>query len=175
VTAARVASTIDAADGCAALEGVMRRIGLVSLCLLLSPVTFAMTCIRPEAADVFAKADFVFEATVQMREKIDAPEGPSVCWTEGERCGPKIATLRVERVWKGEPGQHVTIRSIDGCYCLGTYFSLGDRYIVFATRATGESYDMDDMGACATELLANAERRGFVETLNALRAGRRSP
>jgi hypothetical protein len=56
----------------------------------------------------------------------------------------------------------VTVRSIDGCYCLGTYFSLGDRYIVFATRAAGAAHDMDDMGACATELFANAVR-GDIE------------
>jgi hypothetical protein len=148
----------------------MRAIGIVSLCLLLSPVTFAMTCVRPDPAELFAKADFIFEATVERRQKVDPPPGPSVCWTEGERCGPKVATLQVGRVWKGNPGRVVTVRSIDGCYCLGTYFSLGDRYIVFATRAAGDAHDMDDMGACATELLANAEQRGFVETLNGLQA-----
>jgi hypothetical protein len=148
----------------------MRTIAIFSVCLLLSPVTFATMCTRPEPAALFARADFIFEATVEMRqkEKVDVPDG--MCWTEGERCGPKVATLRVGRVWKGDPDQHVTIRSIDGCYCLGTYLFVGDRYLVFATRAAGDTYDMDDMGACATELLANAEKRGFIETLNALAA-----
>jgi hypothetical protein len=143
----------------------------VFICLLLAPVTFAMTtCIRPEPAALFAKADFIFEATVELRQKETGNVSDGTCWTEGERCGPKVATLRVGRVWKGEPGQRVTIRSIDGCYCLGTYFSVGDRYVVFATRAAGDAYDMNDMGACATDWLANAEKRGFVDTLDALAA-----
>ena len=150
----------------------MRTIAIVFVGLLLSPVTFAMTCTRPEPAALFAQADFIFEATVETRqkEKVDATV-PSMCWTAGERCGPKVATLRVGRVWKGDPGQQVTIRSIDGCYCLGTYLFVGDRYVVFATRAAGATHDMDDMGACATEPFGIAEKRGFIETLNAL-AGR---
>lgn len=146
----------------------MRTIAIFSLCLLLSPAMFAMTCMRPEPAALFAKADYIFEATVELRQKVDAPSAPTVCWTGGELCGPKVATLRVGRVWKGEPGEEVTIQSEDGCYCLGTYFIVGNRYIVFATRAAAEAYDMDDMGACATELVANAEKRGFIETLDAL-------
>ena len=149
----------------------MRTIGISFLCLLLSPATFAMTCRRPEPAALFAKADFIFEATVETRLKeYFEPAGPSICWTEGERCGPKIATLRVGRVWKGEPDQRVTIRSIDGCYCLGTYLLVGERYVVFGTRAAGDTYDMDDMGACATELVRLAEERGFIKTLDALAA-----
>lgn len=148
----------------------MRTIGLITMCLLVSPSMLAMTCMRPEPAALIAKADYIFEATVVARQKIDEPaaQPPSICWTEGERCGPKIATLRVGRVWKGDPGQDVTIRSIDGCYCLGTYLFVGDRYIVFATRAAGDAYDMDDMGACATEPWTSAEERGFIETVNTL-------
>src|SRR5687768_7719634 len=129
--------------------GAMRTITIFCVCLLVAPVMFAATCIRPEAAVLFAKADFIFEATVEMRQKetVDVPDG--VCSTDGERCGPKVATLRVGRIWKGEPDQRVTIRSIDGCNCLGTYFLVGDRYLVFGTRATRDAYDMDDMGACA--------------------------
>jgi hypothetical protein len=153
--------------------GFARTIGIVAIALVLSPSTFAMMCFRPEPAVLIAKADYIFEATVVARQKIDEPAAaaaPSICWREGERCGPKIATLRVGRVWKGDPGPDVTIRSIDGCYCLGTYLFVGDRYIVFATRAAGDAYDMDDMGACATESLASAEKRGFIETVQALLA-----
>ena len=147
----------------------IRTVAIAVICLLLSPVTFAMTCTRPEVAALFAKADFIFEATVETRqkEKVDSPV-QGVCWTEGERCGPKVATLRVGRVWKGEPGQNVTMRSIDGCYCLGTYLFVGTRYLVFATRATAAGHDVDDMGACATEIFDQAEKRGVTETLNAL-------
>jgi hypothetical protein len=158
------------ATGWAEVECAMRTIAIFSVCLLLSPVTFATTCIRPEPAALFAKADFIFEAIVETRQKEQGGVPAGVCWTEGDRCGPKVATLRVGRVWKGELGEHVTIRSIDGCYCLGTYLFVGDRYVVFATRAPGDTYDMDDMGGCATELMANAEKRGFIETLNALAA-----
>jgi len=150
----------------------MRAIAVFVVCLLLSPATFAMTCIRLAPAALFAKADFIFEATVEMRqkEKVDPAAGPGTCWTEGQRCGPKVATLRVGGVWKGKPGERVTIRSIDGCYCLGTYLFVGDRYVVFATRSTGDTYDMDDMGACATEMFSSAEKRGFIDSLNALAA-----
>jgi hypothetical protein len=150
----------------------MRLLASVIACVLLAPGAFATTCIRPEPATLFAKADFIFEGTVETRRKepVDAAAGSSVCWTQGARCGPKVATLRVGRVWKGAPGQQVTIRSIDACYCLGTYFSVGDRYVVFAARAAGDAHDMDDMGGCATESLANAEKRGFIETLDALAA-----
>jgi hypothetical protein len=150
----------------------MRAAVIAFVCLVLCPVTFATTCTRPEPAALFAKADVIFEATVETRqkEKVAEPAEPSVCWTEGDKCGPKIATLVVGRVWKGQPGRRVTLRSIDGCYCLGTYLVVGDRYVVFATRAAGDAYDMDDMGGCATELVVNAEKRGFIETLNALSA-----
>jgi hypothetical protein len=149
----------------------MRIVAVFAVSFLLAPVTFATTCMRPEPAALFARADFIFEATVEARqkEKVD-PAGPTVCWTEGERCGPKVATLRVGRVWKGEPGPRVTMRSIDACYCLGTYLLAGERYVVFATRAAVDAYDMDDMGACATELLNLADKRGFIRELDALAA-----
>jgi hypothetical protein len=62
------------------------------------------------------------------------------------------------------------MRSIDTCYCLGTYLLAGERYVVFATRAAVGAYDMDDMGACATELLNLADKRGFIRELDALAA-----
>ena len=147
----------------------MRAVLILALLMGFAPVTSAMTCVRPPLEQLFARADFVFEATVETRHKLDVPPDP-ICWTAGDRCGPKIATLRVQRVWKGQPGEQTAIRSGDACYCLGTYLMPGERYVIFAIRASGGGSEMTDMGACATEGLGTARQRGVIEALTALAA-----
>jgi hypothetical protein len=73
------------------------------------------------------------------------------------------------KIWKGEfPSSNTSIYSEDGCYCLGTYFNVGEKYLVFGKKSTDKGYEILDMGACATELIGNVQpdRLKALEELN---------
>lgn len=130
---------------------------LFAVLMMFVEMSFAMQCIPESVEKYYKKADFVFEATVVERNKI-ADEGKGICWSEGETCGPKIANVKVERTWKGDfPSSNTSLYSEDGCYCLGTYLLVGERYLVFGKKSSQKEFEVLDMGACATELIGNVE------------------
>lgn len=144
------------------VEGIREENNVKNLVLFVALMIFgdtslAMQCIRESVEKYYKIADFVFEATVVERTKI-ADQGNGICWSEGEICGPKIAGVKVERTWKGTfPSGNTSIYSEDGCYCLGTYFNVGEKYLVFGKKSSQKEFEVLDMGACATELIANVE------------------
>lgn len=86
--------------------------------------------------------------------------GEGICWSEGETCGPKIADVSVGKIWKGKlPSSNTSIYSKDGCYCLGTYFNVGEKYLVFGNKSSQKEFEILDMGACATELISGVNPR----------------
>lgn len=127
--------------------------------MVFAETVLAMQCMPEPVEKYYKKADFVFEATVVARTKI-SDEGNGICWSEGESCGSKIANVTLGRIWKGKfPSGSTSIYSGDGCYCLGTYFNVGEKYLVFGKKSTEKSYEVLDMAGCATELVDNVEAR----------------
>lgn len=130
---------------------------LVAALMIFSEASLAMQCIPEPVEKYYERADFVFEATVVERTKVSG-EGNGICRSEGESCGGKIAEVSVGRTWKGEfQSGNTSIYSQDGCYCLGTYFNVGEKYLVFGMKSPESGYEISDMGACATALINNVE------------------
>lgn len=147
----------------------MKKVISIAALLVCSEVSMAMQCIPEDVEDYYAAADFVFEATVVDRVKI-AEESNGICWTEGDKCGAKIATVKVGNAWKGEfKTNETSIYSEDGCYCLGTYFNIGEKYLVFGNRSGEKEYEIRDMAGCATELFKNVEPKS-LEKLGKLKS-----
>lgn len=129
----------------------MTRLLTVVFCFCFSPASMAMTCIADEIPARYNQADFVFEATVTKRQKLDEPVD-ELCPAAGETCGAKIVTVNIGEVWKGQfAADETTIYSEDACNCLGTFFPVGARYIVFGKKSDQQQYQVRDMGACRTE------------------------
>ena len=146
----------------------MKKVLLSILVFSFSMPSIAMTCMTEKVKKRFKEADFVFVAAVTAREKLNE-ESDGICWSEGESCGAKIATVEVGEIWKGEfKSGEASIYSEDGCYCLGTYFPIGSKYVVFGKKSDSTQYDIRDMGACWTESYEYVENK-TLKKLNKLR------
>ena len=118
--------------------------------LLTSTHALGSECNLQPLAKRWQSAEYVFSGTVTHHEKHAELSG-KWCETEGPSCGAKLATLEVDKVWKGTIPKHmVNVFSEDACYCLGTYFKTGTRYIVFGTPVSTQNDLINDLGACHT-------------------------
>lgn len=143
----------------------------VFLMVVLSSSATAMMCVQEELDKRYEAADYIFEATVQSREKLSKKSGEiSPCSIKKQHCGPKIATATVGKIWKGNVDKDTTtIFSIDACYCLGTYLLVGEKYIVFGKKSKNEGYQVHDIGACFTEPYdKHVIKRQLIKKLNNL-------
>lgn len=135
----------------------MKKLLLATFSLLSAQSTISMTCMTENIEKRFESAHYVFEATVKSRVKLNE-ESDGVCWSEGESCGSKIATVEIGEVRKGKfDSLETSIYSEDACYCLGTYFPVGAKYIVFGKESDNDQYNVYDMGACWTESYEHAD------------------
>ena len=163
--------TIESALGlglCVREENSIKKAILFAGLMIFGETVLAMQCIQEPVETYYKNADFVFEATVVGRTKVSG-EDNGICWSKGESCGPKVADVKVGRAWKGEfLSANTSIYSEDGCYCLGTYFNVGEKYLVFGKKSAEKEYEILDMGACATELMTNVDpdRLKNLEELN---------
>jgi hypothetical protein len=96
-----------------------------------------MQCVGTPVDQLYKQSDFVFEAEVVKRKPVRAVED-ELCskYSKDEpKCGPKIAELKIKENWKGSLNEAPTIYSGDGCYCLGSYLTEDETYVIFAKRA----------------------------------------
>jgi hypothetical protein len=115
------------------------------LTLLIATGVVAMECSRAPLENSIQRADFIFFGTIQ---RVDPVKGQHI--PEKPDCGGKIATFKVEKVWKGMRKKRVRIYSEDACYSLGQHFKKGEKYIVFA-RVEPDSknaFDFSDASGC---------------------------
>jgi len=126
---------------------------------------FSMTCQRQEIEKIYNDFGFVFSGKVV--ERVKEKGEPGLCWSEGEACGTKIATIEIFDSWKGNLPTLVEVESDDACNCLGTYFNVGDQYVIFANKDM-DSTKLIDAGACATESLSEMIVLEKLLTLNTL-------
>jgi len=146
----------------------MRKLLIVIFCFCFSRSSIAMTCIADEISARYNQADFVFEATVTKRQKLEEPVN-GICPARGTTCGAKIATVNIGEVWKGQfAAGETTIYSEDACNCLGTFFPVGAKYIVFGKKSDQQQYQVRDMGACWTEDYDSFDEAAF-ESLSDLK------
>jgi hypothetical protein len=114
----------------------VKKILFIATMILFCGPVIAMTCVTQELKKRYRAADYVFVATVKERVKLEEEKDDGICWAKGESCGSKIATVNIGEVWKGEfETDTATVYSMDGCYCLGTYFEIGKKYIVFGNKS----------------------------------------
>jgi hypothetical protein len=96
-----------------------------------------MQCSPTPVDHLFKQSDFVFEAVVVKRKPFRVVEDElcSKYSRDEPTCGPKIADLKIKEIWKGSLDGTPSIYSGDACYCLGSYLSEGEAYVIFAKRA----------------------------------------
>ncbi len=122
---------------------------------------------RPFEAQI-AQAEVIFLGKIEARTRVKSK--PGRCWdfsTDKPSCGSKVAMFTVERAWKGSPATHVDVVSEDGCYCLGSYFEVGDHYLVFARRHAGIEADLRANNICfGTRSLSDPSAQRLIDRLN---------
>jgi hypothetical protein len=96
------------------MRKVVYILGVAAFLLLNVSETFACMCAFSTPARAFARADVVFSGTI----------------SEAKRGRWKIT---VERVWKGEVEEESRLRNLSPDSGCAPYFTLGKRYIVFAS------------------------------------------
>ncbi len=120
------------------MEYMHTKILLAIMFLLFTSNAYAMQCVGTPVDQLYKQSDFVFEAEVVKRKPVEGQDEKR-CWKRSSpdylMCGPKIADLKIKENWKGRLDETPTIFSGDGCYCLGSYLSEGEVYVIFAKRA----------------------------------------
>ena len=114
----------------------LARFFLFWLLLALGSSSFAMQCRPLEPDRIAAEAEVVFVGKVVSITP--AEHGSGMCWkaAQGSECGGKIAVFEVARSLKGKTSGKVSVVAEDGCYCLGSYFTVGREYLVVAGKNT---------------------------------------
>ncbi len=90
--------------------------------LLAAPSAWACSCVRSSPRQAMAWADAVFVGLVveTVRDAEDINEGHL------------FATMEVGKVWKGNVGERVVVRTAPHSALCGFHFDKGKRYLVYA-------------------------------------------
>lgn len=131
--------------------------------LLVSSVARTETCRDPGFSNKYKEADVIFAGEVISREKDLTDEEYS---NDHESCGGKTANLKVMHSWKGSLQATQKVYSWDGCGSLGSYFEIGEHYLVFAKIDKTTPDVLSDIGGCYTDSLANSVADKTVRKLN---------
>lgn len=142
------------------------KLSMAIIFFLFSFDASAMECSPTPVDDLFKQSDLVFEAEVVKRKPVRKVED-ALCskYSRDEpTCGPKIADLKIREIWKGPRGEAKSLYSGDACYCLGSYLSKGETYIIFAKRAEpDESYGLIATPGCGSIRPAKFSTREKLE------------
>lgn len=149
----------------------MKSLIISTIFTLYSFYSYGQQCIPEELVKLYDESDIIFLGKVVSREFVVEEDGGSNCWTQkiDKNCGSKTALFEIEEIFKGSLTERVSVYSIDGCYCLGTYFHKNQKYLVFANHSKNEKYPFIDKGACATEPATFANEQGTIKKLNAIK------
>lgn len=130
--------------------------------LLFSYASHGSTCSPPSLTQKIEDSDYVFSGRVIERKK----DLSSKHYAEDhESCGPKNAKFQVYTSWKGGAETGIEVYSTDACDWLGTYFDLGEDYLVFA-EIDKENNRIVDISGCYTELLIRGLKNKSVSKLD---------
>jgi len=116
-------------------------------------------CVCTESGDI--SAQYGQAAAVFVGRVVALEVAPNPARASGE--DDMVATLRVERRWKGPRTRTIRVRTCGtqavGCTC-GFDFQLGARYVVFATgrRLETTSCDRTRLALAADDIIRDAER-----------------
>jgi MYXO-CTERM domain-containing protein len=108
-------------------------LGVAGLAWLVPAPARACSCMKPppprEAAEA---ATAVFQGKVTSME-VDKPEGSYL--------GFHVYTFEVERRWKGDAAETLTVRTADNSAACGRPFDVGENYLVYAKDIEGRLSD----------------------------------
>ncbi len=100
-------------------------------CLMLLLVSFTLACDPPRInfIEALGEFDLIFTGTVISLRQVNDPDAT----------GPYAkTTFQIDHLWKGDLEKRVEVTSaLFGCS--QTRFKVGDRHIIFATKAVKES------------------------------------
>lgn len=111
-----------------------RVITTLFFCACISQSAIASSCAPMPPAKVAAQAEVAFVGTV-LRVERDSYRPRRSCWgaSRGPNCGGKRVTFAVVEVLRGDLSERIELVSEDACYCLGSYWDVGDAYLVIAS------------------------------------------
>lgn len=147
---------------------------LTSALLVDGRESWAMLCTQQPLDEVIENADAIFTGRIRSVDFLPEPSSPSLCRYDGVKCGGKIATVQVRRVWKGEVEKTAYVYSEDACYCLGTYFEKGQErlFIVKHSDRRAETsikvarVDFQTAFCGRSPMLKSAVKKGTVDQLD---------
>ena len=139
------------------------RTSLFVFLLLASSIAHTETCDDPGFSNKYKQADVIFAGEVIDREK-DLTD--KLYANDHQSCGGKTASFKVMHSWKGSIQATQKVYSWDGCDSLGSYFMIGEHYLVFATIDEDNPNVLSDIGGCYTDSLANSIADKTVRKLN---------
>jgi len=131
----------------------------------------AMSCFQSPLEEVVSEADAVFAGTVTDVRRLwfDGFWGPCGVALGSGKCGSKIATVSVSKVWKGDPGETTSVYSQDACNCLGAYLAVGDEMLFVLVRDADRRDAAYRTAFCVrTVPLQSATEDGVIEELDTL-------
>jgi hypothetical protein len=100
---------------------VLLFLGLASL--IYAPVASACSCMKLTPSEGLTSSFAVFTGEVTDIEK-----------NEATRFGGREVTLRVHKVWKGEPAEELKVHTAGSSAACGYSFTKGVTYLVYAIR-----------------------------------------
>lgn len=130
--------------------------------LLFSYASHGSTCSPVSLKQKIEDSDYVFSGRVIDRKKDQSNKYSA---EDHESCGPKTARFQVYTSWKGEAKSGVEVYSTDACDWLGTYFDVGEDYLVFA-EIDKNTNKVVDLSGCYTELLIAGLKNKSISKLD---------
>jgi hypothetical protein len=112
---------------------IARFVTSLFLCICIAKSAIASTCAPMSPAETAEHAEVAFVGTVVEADR-DSYRPRDLCWDEshGAECGGKRVIFAVAEVLRGDVGERLEVVSEDACYCLGSYWEVGDAYLVIA-------------------------------------------
>lgn len=135
------------------MNRILTKLSVVIIFSLFSLDALATSCSLTPVNVLFEQSDFVFEAEVISRSFVENG-GKKSFWDyfkDEPACGPKIADLKINKIWKGRLDKSSSLYSEDSCLLLGSNLKEGETYIIFAKRAEeNQSFELIATPGCGS-------------------------
>ncbi|WP_395792843.1 hypothetical protein [Aquimonas sp.] len=145
---------------------LVRVITILLFCAPIAERAMASTCEPMSPTNAAEHAKVAFVGTVLQVDR-DPYRPRHLCWDEshGSHCGGKRVTFAVVEALRGDVDERVELVSEDACYCLGSYWDVGDSYLVIARLEGEEASERLVAGDVCTGTGKLDQRENYLEAL----------
>ena len=132
----------------------------------------AIRCIIGSIQETTAQMDAIFLGTITEVRQVRLPDSEMICGRDldSTRCQAAIATVNVEKVWKGETETTTTVFSYDGARGNHRHdFRVGERMLFMLVRGADQTAWEYRPAICGTTIPEEeAEKAGLIAELDTL-------